>query len=68
MDRIRPNFLCTFSLILCALNVFFFKFATELQPLIDTGVKLDGKSIWKIHMDFFFENLFFLICSNTYEL
>ena len=25
-----------------------------------TGVKLDGKSIWKIHMDFFFENPFFL--------
>ena len=24
-----------------------------------TGVKLDGKSIWKIHMDFFFENPFF---------
>ena len=26
----------------------------------DTGVKLDGKSIWKIHMDFFFKNPFFL--------
>ena len=26
----------------------------------NTGVKLDGKSIWKIHMDFFFENPFFL--------
>ena len=25
-----------------------------------TGVKLDGKSIWKIHIDFFFENPFFL--------
>ena len=25
-----------------------------------TGVKLDGKSIWKIHMDFFFTNPFFL--------
>ena len=25
-----------------------------------TGVKLDGKSIWKIHMDLFFENPFFL--------
>ena len=29
-------------------------------PIISTGVKLDGKSIWKIHMDFFFENPFFL--------
>ena len=27
---------------------------------VETGVKLDGKSIWKIHMDFFFENPFFL--------
>ena len=25
-----------------------------------TGVKLDGKSIWKIHMDFFFRKSFFL--------
>ena len=25
-----------------------------------TGVKLDGKSIWKIHMDSFFTNPFFL--------
>ena len=24
-----------------------------------TGVKLDGKSIWKIHMDFFFRKSFF---------
>ena len=32
------------------------------NPIITlmTGVKLDGKSIWKIHMDFFFENPFFL--------
>ena len=36
--------------------------------VINTGVKLDGKSIWKIHMDFFSKIFFFLICFNTYEL
>ena len=38
---------------------------SHVKPMADndapgTGVKLDGKSIWKIHMDFFFENPFFL--------
>ena len=32
--------------------------AFQLSPR--TGVKLDGKSIWKIHMDFFSTNPFFL--------
>ena len=27
---------------------------------VSSGVKLDGKSIWKIHLDFVFENPFFL--------
>ena len=44
-------------------------FNLEIFPNKMTGVKLDGKSIWKIHMDFFFSKiLFFLICFNTYEL
>ena len=25
---------------------------------VGTGVKLDGKSIWKIHMDFFHKSFF----------
>ena len=29
------------------------------NAVLNTGVKLDGKSIWKIHMDFFFRKSFF---------
>ena len=35
------------------------KFPQMINAEKNTGVKLDGKSIWKIHMDFFFENPFF---------
>ena len=38
------------------------------KGLLFTGVKLDGNSIWKIHMDSFCKSFFFLICLNTYEL
>ena len=52
-------------------NIFVNLIATDSDSQNKTkakGVKLDGKSIWKFHMDFFFhQNLFFLICLDTYK-